>query len=187
MKLEFAANMAGTHDFPLVGHIDKEIADFARGRSEIRIAGSLHAHPLEQSHPAIHFQAKTRNVAFLTRRESFNQSPIDKRGQLYRRFGLPIHHDPLEEQRREFSLELVFEGKVGVERLAVFSMPQTGLRFARIVIAVVVEEDDLASDLVPQPPGGLHFRKQKSLGKNPAGLLAKADDGRGGHIDVDSA
>ena len=27
-------------------------------------------------------------------------------------------------------------------------MPQSGLRFARIVIAVVVEEDDLAADFV---------------------------------------
>ena len=65
-------------------------------------------------------------------------------------------------------------------------MAQGGLRFARIVVAIVVEENDLAADFGPEPPGRLDFRKQEPPRKKSARLLTEANDGRR-HHDVASA
>jgi len=50
------------------------------------------------------------------------------------------------------------------------------------MIAVVVEENNLAADLALQPSGGLKLGKQKPLRKKPARLLAKADNGCVAHV-----
>ena len=65
-------------------------------------------------------------------------------------------------------------------------MPNDRFGFARIVIAVVKEKDDFAADLLLKTAGGLEFGEKKSLGKNPAGLLAETDDGSSIHSDVGS-
>ncbi len=71
--------------------------------------------------------------------------------------------------------------KLSWRRLAGLAMAQGGLRFARVVVAVVVEEDDLAADLRLQPPGRLDFGDEESLREKPARLLAEADDRGAGH------
>ena len=84
-------------------------------------------------------------------------------------------------QRREFPLELVLEGEIELRRLAGLAMAQDGLRFARVVVAVVIEEDDFAADFRLQPAGGQDFGEEKPLREEPARLLAETDDRRGAH------
>src|SRR5258708_24165546 len=55
-------------------------------------------------------------------------------------------------------------------------MPEEGFGFARVVIAVVIEEDDLAADLGLQAARGADFGDQKTPRKDPARLLTEADD-----------
>ena len=55
-------------------------------------------------------------------------------------------------------------------------MAQDGLGFARIVVAVVVEENDFAADFCLQPAGGQDFGNEKPLREKSAGLLAETDD-----------
>ena len=109
------------------------------------------------------------------------QPALDVIGQLERGPAMPVGGNALEIERREFALQLVLEGEIELRRLAGLAMAQDGLGFARIVVAVVVEEDDLAADLRLQPPGGLDFGDQEPLREEPARLLAETDDGGGGH------
>src|SRR5438270_8360364 len=51
-------------------------------------------------------------------------------------------------------------------------------RLARVVIAVVKKENNLATDLELEPAGGDDFREQKSFRKKTAGLLAETNDRR---------
>src|SRR5437764_9466171 len=50
--------------------------------------------------------------------------------------------------------------------------------FARIVVAIVKKENDLAADLALEPASGNNFRKEKSFGKKAARLLAETDNRR---------
>src|SRR6185295_4756312 len=61
-------------------------------------------------------------------------------------------------------------------------MPQNGPRLARVVIAVVIEEDNLAADLFLQAASGLEFGEEEALGEDSAGLLAEADDSAAGAL-----
>ena len=101
--------------------------------------------------------------------------------QLEHRFVLPAGGNVFEVKRGKFPLDPVFKGEVELGRLIGFAMAQNGLRFARVMVAVVAEEDDFAADLRLQPPGRLDFGKQKPPRKKPARLLAEANDGRGSH------
>ncbi len=51
-------------------------------------------------------------------------------------------------------------------------------RLARVVIAVVIEKDDFAPDLLLQAAGGLDLCEKKPARKNSARLLAEANDRR---------
>ena len=54
-------------------------------------------------------------------------------------------------------------------------------RLARVVVAVVAEEDDLAADLRLQPPRGLDLGDEEAPREEAARLLAEADDGLVAH------
>jgi hypothetical protein len=60
-------------------------------------------------------------------------------------------------------------------------MTQGGSGFARIVVAIVAEEDNLAANFLLQSPGGLDFRDKVTSREEPARLLAEADDRFGIH------
>ena len=60
-------------------------------------------------------------------------------------------------------------------------MAQDGLGFARVVVAVVAEEDDFAAEFRLQSPGRLDFGDQEPFREKPARLLAETDDRRGSH------
>jgi hypothetical protein len=94
---------------------------------------------------------------------------------------MPILGDSLEIEGGEFSLELVFESEVEFEWVVRFSMAKDGFGFARVMVAVVVEEDDFAADFGLQAAGGLDFGEEEAPGKESAGLLAETDDGGGCH------
>jgi hypothetical protein len=55
-------------------------------------------------------------------------------------------------------------------------MTQNGFRLARVVVAVVAEENDFAANLALQPSRRLDFCKQVALQEEPARLLAKTND-----------
>ena len=54
-------------------------------------------------------------------------------------------------------------------------MAQNGLRFSRVVVAVMAEENDFAADFLLQPPGRLDFGEQEPSREKPARLLAETD------------
>src|SRR5205085_9342693 len=51
-------------------------------------------------------------------------------------------------------------------------------RLARVVIAIVKKENNLAADLALEAAGGDDLREQKSFRKKTAGLLAETNDRR---------
>src|ERR1039458_7607395 len=71
-----------------------------------------------------------------------------------------------------------------MRRLVGFAVAQKGFRFARIVIAVMQEENDFSADFLLQPARGLNFCDEKTLREKPAGLLAETNDG-GAHSEKD--
>ena len=89
----------------------------------------------------------------------------------------PAGGHALQEERREFALQLVLEGEIEPARRAGLAVAQDGLRLARIVVAVVAEEDDLAAELRLQPPRGPDLGEEEPAGKEAARLLAETDDG----------
>src|ERR1035437_569881 len=99
---------------------------------------------------------------------------------------MPVLRNAFEIERREFSLEFVCEREIKPRRLAGLAMAQGGLRFSRIVVAIMIEEKDLAADFRMQSPGRLDFCKQEPPRKKSARLLTEANDGRR-HHDVASA
>jgi len=74
---------------------------------------------------------------------------------------MPVGGDTLEVQRRELALGFVLIDEVEVARLVGAAVTERCLGFARIVVAVVVEEDDLAADLRLQPPGGSDLGREE--------------------------
>ena len=56
------------------------------------------------------------------------------------------------------------------------SFSQDRYRLARIMIAVVKEEDDFSADLLLQAPSRRNFSEQESLGKKSARLLAETNN-----------
>ena len=92
-------------------------------------------------------------------------------------FLLPFGEIRLRYSGENFALELIVECKVDVEWARPFCDGGAVVLVSRIVIAVVVEENDFAADFVSQPAGGLHFGDKETLGENPARLLAETDDG----------
>jgi hypothetical protein len=85
-------------------------------------------------------------------------------------------------ERRKLPLNFVFYGEVQLRRLVGLAMTQDGPRFARIVVAVVIEENNHTADFTSQSPRRLDFCEQKPLREKPARLLAEANDWCGTHI-----
>ena len=98
----------------------------------------------------------------------------------------PTGGDTFEIDGHKLALELVVVGKVELRRLASLAVRQDGAGLARIVVAVVIKENYLATDLGLQLAGGLDLGDEKAFGQKTAWLLAKADDRLGGHLDVSS-
>jgi hypothetical protein len=88
---------------------------------------------------------------------------------------------PLQIEGRIFALQLVFEGEIDFKRLVGFAMAQEGSGFARIVIAVVIEEDNLTADFGLEPLRRPDFGGEKPFRKESARLLTEADDWGGSH------
>ena len=93
----------------------------------------------------------------------------------------PAGGDALGVERGELALEFVDEGEVEREGRVGLAVAEGGLRLAAIVVAVVVEEDDLAADFGLEFPRGDKFGVEKTAREKSAGLLAEADDGGGAH------
>ncbi len=68
---------------------------------------------------------------------------------------MPIIRDLFEIKRRKLALRLVFESKVKLEWFAGLVMSQRGFCLARIMIAIVVEKNDLSPNFSLQPASGL--------------------------------
>ena len=78
-------------------------------------------------------------------------------------------------------MEPILEGEIESRQFAGFSMTQDGLGFTWIVVAVVVEEHDLAAEFRLEPPRSTDFRDQEAAREKAARLLAEADEGGGAH------
>ena len=102
--------------------------------------------------------------------------PLHVVRELEQRPGLPVRGDALRVERRELPLELAGDREVQLRRLAGLAMAQDRPRLARIVVAVVAEEDDSPADLRLQPPGGLDLGDEEPPREKAAGLLAESDD-----------
>src|SRR6185312_2689976 len=113
-------------------------------------------------------QAEIGDISQWNLSELFGPPLVDVRRQLDRCFVAPFGQHPLEKQRGILALEFVFLGEIDLERLAKLSVPQDGLGFARIVVAVVVEKDDSSADLGLQFAGGGELGVEKPPRKNPA-------------------
>ena len=60
-------------------------------------------------------------------------------------------------------------------------MAENGLGFARVVVAVVIEENNFTADFILQPSRGQDFGDEKSFREKPTWLLAETDDRCGTH------
>ena len=108
----------------------------------------------------------------------FDQLGSDVVRQLSRGFRLPFRQDSFRVKWRELLLDLVRE--LEIQRIFASGMAFTkdGNGLARIVIAVVKKEDDLAADFLLQPSRAGDFGVEKSFRKKSARLLAETDDRR---------
>ncbi len=84
--------------------------------------------------------------------ESFDGLRIKIIGQAAQRFFVPFREHAFQIKRRIFALNLVGERKVHLARRARIVVAQNGFGFARVVIAIVIEEDDFAADFALQTP-----------------------------------
>src|SRR6476469_8609480 len=110
----------------------------------------------------------------------FDEFGRDVVGQLPRRFRLPVGIQALRIERRKLFLDLVREMEIQGLLCASVEFAQDRGGLTRIVIAVVKEENDLATDLALKPASGGDFRVEKPFRKKAARLLTEADD-RGAH------
>jgi hypothetical protein len=77
--------------------------------------------------------------------------------QLKNCFFVPAIGNVFEVLRRKFSLNSVLKREIQHRRFAGFTVPKDGLGFARVVVAVVAEENNFSADLRLEFPGGLDF------------------------------
>jgi hypothetical protein len=171
---------AGAHDFTFIRNIHEKFRHVTGCPAESRIARAHHADSFEQAHTAIHLQAEIGDEGGRDFLENIDQGMTDVIRQLEQRLAVPVAGNAFEVKRREFSLEPVFESEVELRRLAGLAMAEKRLGFARIMVAVVAEENNFAAHLPLQPAGRLDFRKQESSREKSARLLAETNDWRGG-------
>ena len=92
----------------------------------------------------------------------------------------PVGGDFFGVKRGELALGFVGEGEVEGKGRVGLAVAERGLGLAGVVVAVVVEEDDLAADLGLEAAGGDDLSVEEAPREKTAGLLAETDDG-GGH------
>ena len=168
----------GADDFAFKRNIHEKFRHVTGRAADGRVAGTHHPDAVEQTHGAIHLQTEIGDVGGGGFFENLDQPALDVIGQLEQRLVLPAGGNAFEVLRRKFSLKPVFEGEVELGRFIGLAMAQDGFGFARIVVAVVVEENDFAADLRLQPPGRLDFGKQEPSREKSARLLAETNDRR---------
>src|SRR3954454_21645402 len=89
---------------------------------------------------------------------------------------MPPCRDPFQVKRRELLLDLVFEIEVQRDLAAGMAITNRGNRLTRVVVAVVVKEDNLAADLLLHAARGDNFRVEKAFRKKAARLLTETDN-----------
>src|SRR6187455_2635256 len=91
--------------------------------------------------------------------------------QLLPKFFLCLRHNPFREERRELLLNLVRESEIQAPRLSRMQLAEDGHGLARVVVAVVIEENNLAADLLLQATRGNEFRIKEAPRQYSARLL----------------
>jgi len=89
----------------------------------------------------------------------------------------PAGGDAFGEERGELALPLVFISEIKAQRFAGFAVSQEGGGLAWIVVAVVIEEDDLSAQLGLETAGGLDFGEKETARENPQGCWPKQISG----------
>ncbi|HEX7568968.1 MAG TPA: hypothetical protein VF492_00545, partial [Verrucomicrobiae bacterium] len=177
VQLQCAVSKSGANNFTSVRNVHEKLRHVAGGFAKSRIARTRHANAFEQTHTAIHLQTKIRDVGGGHSFEKINQGMFNIVRQLKLGLVLPIGGNALEMKRGKFPLDFVCERKIEHRWLIGLAMTQDGLGFARIVVAVVTEENNLAADFRLQPPRRLDFCNEKASRKKSAWLLSEANDG----------
>jgi len=95
---------------------------------------------------------------------------------LPRSFLVPFRKDAFRIERGKLLLDPIFELKIQGYFPVATVVSQNGSCLARVMIAVVTEEDDFSADLLLQPASSHNFSEQESLGKKSARLLAETDN-----------
>ena len=134
--------------------------------------------PFEQTETTIHLETKIGHVLRLNFLEFFDQLIRNVVGKLPRRLLPPFGQHSFGEKRRELFLQFVREPEIEPLLVAAAQVAQDCDRLARIVIAVVIKENDFAPDFALQAAGGLDFREKKTARKNPARLLSETNNWR---------
>ena len=127
---------------------------------------------------SIHLQTKIGDVVRVDFPKVLRQAGRHALRELLGQFRLRFRQDSFCKERRELLLNLVREGEIEAPRLSGMRFAQDGHRLARVVVAIVIEENDLSADLLLQPARGLEFRVKKTARKYPARLLSETDDRR---------
>jgi hypothetical protein len=89
---------------------------------------------------------------------------------------MPFGNDAFGVKGRKLFLNSVFELKIQRCFPVAVLVAQNGTRLARVMIAVVTEEDDFSTDLLLQSASCRNFSEQESLGKKSARLLAETNN-----------
>ncbi len=177
---------AGAHDLAFIRNIHEKFRHVTGRPADGRVARTHYPDSLKQTHAAIHLQAEIGDEGGRDFLENIDQGMTDVIRQLEQRFVLPARGNVFEVKRGKFTLDSIFEREVELGRFAGLAMAEERLGFARIMVAVVAEENNFAAHLPLQPAGRLSFRKQEPSREKSARLLAEANDRRGGH-DLDGA
>ena len=151
VKFQSAVDKTGTDDFTFVRNVDKKLRDVASRLTKIRGTRTHDTNGIEQAHLAIDLQTKVCDVCGGRLFEKLEQTMTDVIWQLTRGFLLPAVENSFEIERRKLALSTISKGKVMLRRFIGITMAQDGPRLARIVIAVVEEENNLTTDFPLQP------------------------------------
>src|ERR1035437_445955 len=177
---------ASAHDFTFIRNIHEKFRHVTSCPADGRVARTYHADSLKQTHAAIHLKTEIGDEGGRDFLKNIDQGMTDVIRQLEQRFVLPARGNVFEVKRGKFPLNPVFKGEVELGRFIGLAMAQNGLRFTRVMVAVVAKKDDFAAGLRLQAPGRLAFCKKETSREQPARLLAETNDWRGGH-DLDGA
>src|ERR1035437_5327740 len=176
VQLQCAVSKSGANNFTIVRNVHEKLRHVAGGFAKSRIARTRHANAIKQSHAALHLQTKVSDGGGVHSFEKINQGMFNIVRQLKFGLVLPTGGNALEMKRGKLPLGFVCECKIEQRRFVGFAMAQDGLCFARIVIAVVTEENDFAADFFLQPPRGLDFCNEEAARKKSAWLLSETND-----------